>query len=203
MSHYSVLLPSLLTLMMGASAHAAPAQDAGTASSAETYKQTGPQSMEVASTTEASAKVISIDKKKRTIRVRDENGEELTMNVGPDIRNFDQIKKGDSIHVSYLESLAWELKKGSDQPITVTETSDIERAAPGQKPGGLVRNKVTATGVVTSVDMAKKHVTVKGPRRSVVLQVPKTEVLNKIKVGDKIEATYTEALAISIKPQVK
>ncbi|QDK37022.1 hypothetical protein [Bdellovibrio sp. NC01] len=203
MSHYSVLLPSLLTLMIGTSAHAAASPEAGSTSSNETYKQTGPQSMEVASTVEAEAKVISVDKKKRTIKVRDENGEELTMNVGPDIRNFDQIKKGDSIHVSYIESLAWELKKGSDAPITVTESSDIERAAPGQKPGGLVRNKVTATGVVTAVDKDKKHVTVKGPRRSVVLQVPKTEVLNKIKVGDKVEATYTEALAISIKPEVK
>lgn len=147
---------------------------------------------------EAQAKVVSIDKKKRSLKVKTEDGREVTLHAGEEIQNFDKIKKGDMIRVSYLESLTWELKKGSDAPISVTQSSDVSRAAPGQKPGAVATDKITARGVVTKVDQKNESITVKGPNRTVVLKVPKPDLLKEIKVGDKIEATYSEAMAISV-----
>lgn len=160
--------------------------------------QTGQNSIEAVSATEVEAKVVKVDKKKRLLTLKKQSGEEVTINVDPEVQNFNQIKKGDILRVSYLESLAWELKKKNQDPIQVTEDTDLVRAAPGQKPGAMASKKITATGTVTKVDEKNHSVTVKGPKRTIVLQVPKPEVFKNIKVGDQIEATYTEALAISI-----
>ena len=127
-----------------------------------------------------------------------EDNEKVTLNVGKEVRNFDQIKKNDILRVGYINSLAWKIQKNSDAPITITEDSDIQRAAPGQKPGGVITSKITARGVVKKIDTKNQSVTVEGAYRTIVLQVPKPEVFNNIKVGDKIEATYTEAMAVSI-----
>ncbi|WP_413288490.1 hypothetical protein [Bdellovibrio sp. HCB337] len=157
-----------------------------------------PRGVESVNAIEAQAKVVSIDKKKRTLKLKSEDGSEHTVTAGEEVQNFDKIKKGDTIRVSYLESLVWELKKGSKEPITVTTSSDFSRAAPGQKPGAVATEKVVARGVVTKVDTAKQSITVKGPENTLTLPIRRADIFKDIKVGDQIEATYSEAMAISV-----
>ncbi|MNL52314.1 hypothetical protein D3C87_1754770 [compost metagenome] len=114
------------------------------------------------------------------------------------MKNFDQIKKGDRLKVRYLETLVLDLKKGGKEPIVLTQTSDVQTAQAGQKPGATLRSIITARGTVTNVDVKKQAITVKGPNRTVVLPMADKELFNKIKKGDQIEARYTEAMAISV-----
>jgi Cu/Ag efflux protein CusF len=149
----------------------------------------------------ASAVVKAIDPATRSVTLGFANGESRTIVAGEEVRNFDKIKVGDTVNVKYAEALTIELKKGGKAALGKTETSSLDRAKPGEKPGGVATRKVTAVGEVVAVDAAKKKVSVKGASGEVVdLNVQDPEQLKLVKVGDQVEATYTQALALSLEP---
>jgi hypothetical protein len=58
---------------------------------------------------------------------------------------------------------------------------------------------VAVTARVTKVDRAKQEVTLKGPEgRSVTVAVEEPAVLDRLKTGDLVDITYTEAVAIAV-----
>jgi hypothetical protein len=58
---------------------------------------------------------------------------------------------------------------------------------------------ITARGTVEAIDAEKKTVTIKGPNRTIVLQLRDPKKLEAIKVGDPVVAKYYEALAVEVK----
>ena len=74
------------------------------------------------------------------------------------------------------------------------------RAAAGAKPGGVVAEQIKVTADVIAVDTKTHMVTLKGPNQTVDLYVDDPAQLKLIKVGDQIEAVYTQALAVSVEP---
>ncbi len=120
----------------------------------------------------------------------------------PDLksRNFDQLKVGDVVDMRYRETLAVELKKGGGMKVEKTEKAGAVGAKPGETPAGVVGRQVTVVGDVMRVDAATQTVTVKGPQRTVDLKVRDPEQFKLIAVGDQIQATYTEALALAVTP---
>ena len=58
---------------------------------------------------------------------------------------------------------------------------------------------VTLRGTVEAIDKEKQTVTVKGPNRSLTIQVRDPKKLDAIKVGDPVVGKYYEALAIEVK----
>jgi Cu/Ag efflux protein CusF len=164
----------------------------------DTYKRTGENTVEASNTIEVEAQVVGIDKKTRELKLKAPNGDTTTIKAGDEVENFAQIKKGDRLKVRYLESLTLELKQGGGAPIVVSDTSDLVRAQPGQKPSAVASTKVTAVGTIQKIDKKNQSVTVKGPNRTVNLHVQKKDIFDRLKVGDQIEATYLEAVAVSV-----
>jgi len=149
----------------------------------------------------ASAVVESIDKANRSVTLKLANGETRTVDAGPDVRNFDQIKVGDTLTVKYLEAFAIELKKDGKAPLGRSEVKSMERSEPGKKPGGTATREITAVGEVVSVDMAKKHISVKNDKGQIIdLKISDPEQLKLAKKGDQVHVTYTEAVAIEMTP---
>ena len=70
-----------------------------------------------------------------------------------------------------------------------------EQKMPATAPLGAVRGR----GSITAIDKEQGTVTLKGPKRSVTLEVRDREKLDAIKVGDPVVALYTEALVIQVK----
>ena len=144
------------------------------------------------------ATVEAVDPATRTVSLKGPKGNVVDVVAGEEVRNFDQIKKGDKLTVKYAEALTLELRKDG-KAVGRTDTEALKRAAPGQKPGGVARRDVTIVADVVNVDAAAKKVSLKGPKGNVVdLNVQDPEQLKLIKKGDKVEATYTQALAISM-----
>jgi hypothetical protein len=56
---------------------------------------------------------------------------------------------------------------------------------------------------VTAVNRKTHMVTLKGPKQEVDLYVGDPAQLKLIKVGDQIEAEYTQALAVAVEPAKK
>jgi hypothetical protein len=144
-----------------------------------------------------SATVEAVDKATRTVSLKGPKGNVVDVVAGEEVRNFDQIKKGDKLNVKYAESLTLELKKDG-KAVGRSDTEAMKRATPGQKPGGAAIREVTVVADVVGVDPVKKTITLKGPKQTVELNVQNPDQFKVVKVGDKVEATYTQALAISM-----
>ena len=72
-----------------------------------------------------------------------------------------------------------------------------EPAKPG-KPAGMEGAVVTVRGTVEAIDKEKQTVTVKGPKRSVVLHVRDPKKLEAIAVGDPVVGKYYESIAVVV-----
>jgi len=160
----------------------------------------GPGEAAVAETLKVQGKVKSIDKQSRSVVVIGAQGKEVTLTLGPQARNFDQIKVGDIVTIVYVRALALELHKAVNggklgQPIT---TEQSVRAKPGDKPAGAIERTVSVTANVIAVDQKNQVVTLKGPNRTVELKVNDPAMLKDIKVGNQVDATFTEAIGIEV-----
>ncbi len=177
---------------LGAQAQSAPSTQAAAA--------TAPGKVAGAATTEVTAKVVAVDAAKRTVTLQSASGKTRTIEVGDQVRNFDQIKVGDMVHAKYTQALALELKKGGGALSAPTEEGAITPApAPGAKPGGTIARKVTATAEVIAVDPAKHLVTLRGPGGNEVdVEAQDPGQLQNVKKGDHVQVTYVEALAIKV-----
>jgi len=150
---------------------------------------------------EATATVAAVDKATREVTLKMPGGSLEKVQAGAEVRNFDQIKVGDTLKIKYIESLALELKKGGKEVVGRKETGGLDRSQPGQKPGGVARREVTVIANVVAVDPATMKISVKNDKGEVYsFNLKDPEQVKLVKVGDQIQATYTEGLAVSMEP---
>jgi hypothetical protein len=167
-----------------------------------------PAPVAVEKTHTITATVERIDAKQRLVELR--KGDEVrTIQVPTEVRNFDKVKVGDEVAVTYYEGLAAEFKKkGTGTPIgTVDATTGTARMPEGaSRPGAAVANKVKTTVVIEEVDRATHSVTFTGPsgmKRTVDVVDPKAQkFISELKKGDEVELTYVEALAVTLEPKL-
>ena len=192
-------LPSCLVALVIAAVFASPAT--GQPSSGTSIDR-GPGTASVSRVVTASATVTAIDLTTREVTLRRDNGSTFTVVAGPDVRNLPQIRVGDTVHVDFHEALAIELKKGgTGAPASRSETATRSRAEPGQRPGGVATRETVIVADVIAVNAADQTVSLRGPGGRVVdLNVRDPEQFKRIAVGDQVEASYTEAAAVSITP---
>ncbi|CAM3723649.1 hypothetical protein [Polynucleobacter arcticus] len=143
--------------------------------------------------------VTKIDKKTRTIFFQNNDGESKFI-AGPEIKNFDQIKKGDRLNVTYELAVAIELiKTKSDGIRSKVETSSEATSKAGEKPTRTISNTTTIIADIVAVDRAKKLVSVKGPSGKVtVVTVKNPQLLADANVGEQVKVIYFDAMAASI-----
>ena len=149
------------------------------------------------------ASVEAIDPASRTLTLKGPRGRVVDVTAGPEVKNFDQIKVGDFVVVRYLEALTLELKKGGAGIRERSDKQDAATAKPGARPAAGGARQVTVTADVVAVDPKRNVVTLRGPKRTVELKLRDPEQVKLVKVGDQVQATYTEAAAISVEPAPK
>ena len=157
----------------------------------------------VAQTVKMTATITAIDEATRDVTLKGPQGNEITVTVGPEVKNFANMKVGDQVNAEYVEALTLELKKGGGQKVERTEQAGAMGAKAGALPAGAMGRQITVVADVVSVDPAKKTVTLRGPKRTVELVVNDPEQLKRVAKGDQVEATYTQALAIAVEPAAK
>jgi len=149
------------------------------------------------------ATVVAIDLEKRIVTLKGEDGEVRDVKVGQEAVNLPQVKVGDLVTVKFYESIAVEVIKPGTYAGTGEKTA-IVRAKPGEMPGGMAARQVTVTATITAIDRQKSTITLKGPEgKLTTVKVQDPTNLEKVKVGDELMITYTEALAISVEKAKK
>lgn len=160
---------------------------------------TAPGQAGVSEAVQLQGKVKSINKKDKSIVVVGSGGNEIVMALGEEAKNFNQIRVGDLVTLTYIQALALELRKLDNKAApSVIESQQANRAKPGEKPSGEMERTVRVIADVVATNPKAKTVTLRGPKRTVELAVNDPEQFKLIKVGDQVEATYTEALAIDV-----
>ena len=188
--------------LLGAAAIPALAQPAPAAKAVEMFAS-APGTATMTNAAMISAQVEAIDKTQRQLTLKGPKGNLKTLTAGPEVRNFDQIAVGDMVVVRYVESLTLTLKKDGKEIVSRTEATDGARAPAGEKPGGIVGREVEVTADVIAVDPKTQTLTLKGPKQTVELKVRDPKQFKLVKVGDQIQATYTEAMAVAVETPKK
>jgi hypothetical protein len=152
-----------------------------------------------ADVTTVTAKIESINRKTRMVTLRGPMGKVVTIHAGPEVKNFDQIKKGDNLVVKYVEAVSIALDKNIvGRSETVTTTGPVS-APVGGKPGVAEAKQTRIVANVDRVDTATNHILVQGPKgRYVEVKVKNPDLMKTIKAGDKIVVTYTEAVLLDV-----
>ena len=153
----------------------------------------------IATSTTVTANVTAIDKATRQVTLKLPDGKTKTVTASAEVRNFDQIKVGDTIVMRYVEALTLTLKKDGKDVVSRTDTP----AAAGERPAGAVGRQVEVTANVIALDPKTQTVTLQGPKQTVDLRIPDAGQFKLIKVGDQIQATYVEAVAVALEPAKK
>jgi hypothetical protein len=153
---------------------------------------------------ELSAAVVGIDKAARSVDLKGPDGRVVTLHVGDEVKNFDQIQLGDNVVTRFMQSITLELKKGGKGIMSRTDSSDAVRAQPGDRPGVAAGHQIHVIANVVEVNKKKMTVTLKGPRGNYMdLQLQDPKQIARVKKGDQVEAVFTEAVAVTVEPAPK
>ena len=147
----------------------------------------------------ATAVVEAIDQKSRMVTLKRDDGGRVRFRASDQVKNLAQVKPGDHVNVSYYESVALQLRKPGEAAPGVTVAEEAERAKPGELPAGAVAEVTTVTAKVVNVDRRKQTVTLELPsKKNLTVKVGDPMRLERVKVGDTVEATYREAIAVAV-----
>lgn len=147
--------------------------------------------------------VAAIDKDQGTVTLKGPKGRTLTLEVR-DREKLDAIKVGDPVVAVYAEALVIQLRKaGTASPGASVQESRVS-SKPGEVPSGAIGREISLTATITSIDRKAHTVTIKGPEgRTETIRAKDPKNLEAAKVGDLVDITYTQALAISLDKPAK
>ena len=152
----------------------------------------------MADSVEATFTIDAIDHSSRIVTLKAADGTYEDVFCGPEVQRFDALKVGDKVSFRYHESLVTTIKHATT-PAKAPDAAAVTRNP--NAPGGTIARQMTAVVTLSAIDAKVPSVTVtteKGHKMS--LKVENAKNLEGYKVGDKIEVTYTQALAVSVTP---
>ncbi|HJQ87040.1 MAG TPA: hypothetical protein VJ820_06210 [Propionibacteriaceae bacterium] len=141
--------------------------------------------------------VEAIEASTRTLTLKKPDGTFVTTVAGPDIKRFEEIKIGDKVTARYYENVVLLLKRPGDPEVDsrVKATTGSEQVLPG----GTKARQRTITATISAIDMNLPTITFTGPNGwKYTSKVQDTEALAKVKVGDKVDIVWTEAVLVSL-----
>jgi hypothetical protein len=146
------------------------------------------------------AVVEEIDHQARTAKLRGPQGGSVELKVDERAKNFDQVKKGDTVTLAYYAALLLKLQKPAEAPASA-EASVMQTVPKGQKPKVVKVDTIEGVVTIESVNTKDRTVTVRNPKNEVKTHAIGKEVkdFDKLKAGDQIYYSYTQAVALEVK----
>jgi hypothetical protein len=150
---------------------------------------------------EARATVTAVDPKTRIVTLKTEGGETIDVEAGPSVKNFDQIKVGDTVKATYTESVAFQVVPKGETPGGGSQSAN-------RIPGGVeVGQQVTTSFKVASVDPMTNTLWVtlpNGNSKKIHVQDPEAQQrLKNLSPGNVVAVTYTESVAVQLEKLAK
>jgi Cu/Ag efflux protein CusF len=142
------------------------------------------------------ATVESIERSSREVTVKKSDGTYEAVYVPAAIKRFDTLKIGDRITARYYETVVLRMTP-QGQKDADAKSSALTR--PEGARGATAARQQTITATITAIDPKVPSITFTGPRGwTYSSRVEDTAALAKVKVGDRVDITWTEALILSL-----
>ena len=142
------------------------------------------------------ATVESIERSAREVTVKKADGKYETFRVPEGIKRFDTLKIGDKITARYYETLVLRLKAPGEKDV---DTASAAVVPTKDRPSGTAATQQTITATITEIDPKVPSITFKGPRGwTYSSRVEDRKALEKVKVGDKVDITWTAASIVGL-----
>ena len=145
--------------------------------------------------------IEAIEQSTRTLTVKDKDGIYETIVAPPEMKRFSELKVGDQITARYYDNVVVRLKRPNEPAVDV-DTAALTRSK--GTPGGTAATQRSITVTVTAMDPKTETVTVTGPNGyKYSRRVVDKKAFATLKVGDRLDMTWTDALLISVDPPKK
>ena len=147
------------------------------------------------------ATIEAINYGTRELTVKGPEGNFVTFTASPEVKRFDALKVGDTIVAKYYENLVIRVKLPGEKDV---DTSTAGATPTAGRPGGTLAEQRTITATITMIDPKVPSITFKGPNNwTYSSRVEDKQALAKVKVGDKVDLTWTTAVLVEIAPVKK
>jgi hypothetical protein len=148
------------------------------------------------------ATVESVDRSSREVLLSAPSGDLVTVVAGPQVRNFDKIRAGDQVVVSYQQAIGVRLSTPGGTLPQPTAQSGALRAARGELPAGAAYTLVDLHVRINSVDIKTGTVNftrADGSIGSIVVHNPAMlKFAGGLKPGDNVEVQGLQAVTIQV-----
>lgn len=142
-----------------------------------------------------SATVEAINTATRTLTMKGPKGNYMEFVVPETAKRFSEIKVGDTLTARYYENLVIRKKQPGEKDVDTT--SEGVTPGTGAKPAGTAATQRTITATITALDPKVPSLTLSGPNNwTYSARIEDKKVLDQIKLGDKVDLTWTEALLL-------
>jgi hypothetical protein len=149
------------------------------------------------------ATVKAINPATREVTIEGDNGT-VTVQAGPEVKNFNNIKVGDQVLTSYYRGTMAEIVQGGKKLSDPAAATFAYGNSPGMKPAGGVGHSVTVTAKIQDVNIPTNTVAfTKADGTTHIVQVKSPEMQNfirQLKRGDTVQVTFTDSFAVSMIP---
>ena len=145
------------------------------------------------------ATVDAIERSSRLLTLRRPDGTMETIKVPAEVKRFDALKVGDTISATYYENIVLRVMKPGEK--AVDSSSESVTPTGGKRPGATAAAQRRITATITAIDPSIPSISLSGPNNwKYSSRVADKAALKQVKVGDRLEITWTEAVLISAEP---
>ena len=148
------------------------------------------------------ATIEAIDSASRMLTLKYEDGNLGSYYVTPEVKRFEALKVGDRVTFQYEESVVYRIQKPGAKAKPSESKSKTE--SPGPLPGGTTSQVLVTTVKVEAIDWEAPSITVSsGDGSRQTFPIKDKANLQGVKVGDRIEITYTQAVVVNVESPAK
>ena len=148
------------------------------------------------------ATVEAVDHATRTVSLKLADGTYETIVAPASVERFDAIKVGDTLTARYYDNIVVRVQKPGEK--AVNTAAEAVTKTPGAAPSATAAKQRTITATITAIDLKVPSITLTGPNNwKYSSRVEDVNALKSVKVGDKLDITWTEALLVGFTPAKK
>jgi len=147
----------------------------------------------------ASATVEAIDLNTRTLVLRRKDGTTAAVHVDEQVKNLPQVRVGDQVQVNYREAIAFEVRPAGELAPSTSMKEALATAKPGERPSALGTQVATVVATIDAIKPETPSVLLRTADGKVTeVRVRDPNNLKRVKIGDHVQVTYSQALAVSV-----
>jgi hypothetical protein len=178
-------------MMFGAVATVIAMTAVATAASAQTKTIPG-------ETKTATVTIEAVNAQTRQVTVKKEDGTYDVFHIPATVQRFETLKVGDKVTARYYENVVLKVKPAGEGDVD-SSTRAVTPSTAGT--AGTMARQRTITATITEINPSTPSITFTGPGNwKYSTRVQDKAALAKVKVGDKVDITWTEARVLSLEP---